>query len=112
MERTGTAMSYDLTFIRRAEGQSFEEAFAASEERVATMDPSPLFDAEKATWTRLAARCRSILGPLTVEEHTRYADAELTVAKPKGREVRRDKREERVGAIAPEAKVTDVTGGA
>lgn len=71
-------MSYDITFIPVEAGQSLDDALAASSERYATMDPSPLSDAQRAAWSRLVTRCKTILDGRELEESTRYSSCELS----------------------------------
>ncbi len=63
-------VGYDIYFVRRDPGQSFEDALEDTEDSYAHGDPGPLTEVELEQWERILPRARSILGE--VEE---FADA-------------------------------------
>lgn len=61
-------MSYDIFFVRRDPGQSFEDAIDATEEDFGDGDPGPLQDVDFEVWDRILPRARTILGDIEVFE--------------------------------------------
>ncbi len=55
-------MSYDIFFVRRDPGQTFEDALAGVEEGFAGGDPGPLSEGEREQWDALVPRARALLG--------------------------------------------------
>ena len=55
-------MSYDIFFLRRDPGQSFEDALDGLEDSFEGGDPGPLSDDELEQWETLLPRARAILG--------------------------------------------------
>ena len=62
-------MSYDIFFVRRDPGQSFEDAIDATEEEFADGEPGPLKDVDFEVWERILPRARAILGDIEVFEN-------------------------------------------
>ncbi|MGH8969753.1 MAG: hypothetical protein ACRDV1_07360 [Actinomycetes bacterium] len=61
-------MSYDIYFIRRDPGQTFEDALDAIEESYDEGDPGPLTSVELEQWDRILPRARAILDQVEVFE--------------------------------------------
>ena len=59
-------MSYDIFFVRRDPGQTFEDALDGVEDGFEGSDPGPLSEGEREQWDALVPRARTILGE-TVE---------------------------------------------
>ena len=55
-------MSYDIFFVRRDPGQSFEDALDDLEDSFEGGDPGPLTDVELEQWEALLPRAREVLG--------------------------------------------------
>jgi hypothetical protein len=68
-------VSYDIYFVRRDPGQSFEDALDSTEDSYASGDPGPLTSVELEQWDRVLPRARSILGE--IEEFTGESKREL-----------------------------------
>lgn len=68
-------VSYDIYFVRRDPGQSFEDALDETEEAFQG-DPGPLRDVELENWETILPLARQILGE--VEEFDDEATRELT----------------------------------
>jgi hypothetical protein len=56
-------MSYDIFFVRRDPGQSFEDALDSVEESYDGGDPGPLSEEEIELWEALLPQAREVLGP-------------------------------------------------
>ncbi|MGH8893930.1 MAG: hypothetical protein ACRDWY_11590, partial [Actinomycetes bacterium] len=61
-------MSYDIYFVRRDPGQTFEDALDDLEESFEDGDPGDLTDADLESWELLVPRAREILGDVEVDE--------------------------------------------
>jgi hypothetical protein len=61
-------VSYDIVFLRREPGQSWEEAFAARQDGIEDTGSSirRLDPGEVETWERLVPRVEAVLGPVEV----------------------------------------------
>ena len=55
-------MSYDIFFVRRDPGQTFEDALQDVEDSYEGGDPGPLTDTDLEVWDALLARARDVLG--------------------------------------------------
>lgn len=69
-------MSYDIYFVRRDPGQSFEEALETTEEGYDSGDPGPLTEVELEQWERILPHARAILGE--IEEFVSDSTRELS----------------------------------
>lgn len=69
-------VSYDIYFVRRDPGQSFEDALESTEESFAGGDPGPLTQVELEQWERILPHAKSILGE--IEEFTGESKRELS----------------------------------
>jgi hypothetical protein len=56
-------MSYDIFFVRRDPGQTFEDALQDVEDSYEGGDPGPLTDTDLEVWDALLERARDVLGP-------------------------------------------------
>jgi hypothetical protein len=56
-------MSYDIFFVRRDPGQSFEDALDDLEQSYEGGDPGPLTDDDLELWAAVEPAAREILGP-------------------------------------------------
>jgi hypothetical protein len=56
-------MSYDIFFVRRDPGQTFEDALADVEESYEGGDPGPLTEEDLEQWAAVLPTAREILGP-------------------------------------------------
>ena len=70
-------MSYDIFFVRRDPGQTFEDALDDIEESFTDGDPGELTDADLENWDAIVPRAREILGELDVDDDS-DASRELT----------------------------------
>lgn len=70
------AVSYDIYFIRRDPGQSFDDALESTEESYASGDPGLLTSVELEQWDRIVPHARAILGE--IEEFTSESQRELS----------------------------------
>ena len=61
-------MSYDIFFVRRDPGQTFEDALDELEESFEGGDPGELTDVDLEAWDALLPRAREILGELEVDD--------------------------------------------
>ena len=68
-------MSYDIYFVRRDPGQSFEDALDATEESFEG-DPGPLTDVELEQWDEVLPAARAVLGD--VQEFSDETTRELS----------------------------------
>ena len=57
-------MSYDIFFVRRDPGQSFEDALDSTEESYTGGDPGPLTSVELEQWDRVLPHARAVLGDI------------------------------------------------
>lgn len=57
-------MSYDIFFVRRDPGQSFEDALDSTEESYDRGDPGPLTEVELEQWERIVPHARAIFGEI------------------------------------------------
>jgi len=55
-------MSYDIFFVRRDPGQTFEDALQDVEDSYEGGDPGPLTDTDLEVWDALLERARDVLG--------------------------------------------------
>lgn len=62
-------MSYDIFFVRRDPGQTFEDALDEIEESFTDGDPGELTDADLENWEAIVPKAREIFGDVEVEEH-------------------------------------------
>ena len=69
-------MSYDIFFVRRDPGQSFEDALERTEESYERGDPGPLTEVELEQWERILPHARRILGE--IEEFEGDTNRELS----------------------------------
>jgi hypothetical protein len=79
-------MSYDIYFVRRDPGQSFEDALDDLEASFEHGDPGDLTDVDLENWDAIVPRARDILGELEVDDEDEVS-RELT-ARRTGVEVR------------------------
>lgn len=69
-------MSYDIYFIRRDPGQSFEDALERTEDSYESGAPGLLTSVELEQWERIVPHARAILGE--IEEFTGESERELS----------------------------------
>lgn len=61
-------MSYDIYFVRRDPGQTFDDALEELESSFEHGDPGELTDADLENWETILPRAREILGEVDVDE--------------------------------------------
>lgn len=63
-------MSYDLTFLRKNDDQSWDQALEASEERVEADPAAETPDAE--AWTHIVAEAQELLGDVELQQNAQF----------------------------------------
>jgi hypothetical protein len=71
-------MSYDIFFVRRDPGQSFEDALDDLEQSYEGGDPGPLTDDDLELWAAVEPAAREILGPAAELTQDDDESSELT----------------------------------
>lgn len=71
-------MSYDIFFVRRDPGQTFEDALDHVEDSFEGGDPGPLSEDELEQWDQLLPRALTILGPQVEVSEDSAETRELT----------------------------------
>ncbi len=70
-------MSYDIFFVRRDPGQTFDDALEELEASFEHGDPGELTDADVENWESIVPRAREILGDLDIDDQDDFS-RELT----------------------------------